>query len=275
MASYDKSKNADYTLAVQSALKTLGADLGAGGIDGKWGAYTEAAYQQNKAAVDALVGSMSGGMPQLQVVQVDVPDQKSFDEWLSLGDALFAAQAEAQKRSAQRQLEYGQQQLEKNRAQSAATLENAANARGFGRSSYATDMLLKNEANAQESGMQLLGSFNDALLEIEANRAANAAEYAGNMWQHQQDAVLQAQKFNAQMQQEANLRQWEEEMKRQQEMMQAYSSASLKKSGKKSSGSKKKEEGKAQTVGMTGTPGAVTVARGLSALAGSIGLKKK
>ena len=269
MASYDKSKNEDYTLAVQAALKTLGADLGAGGVDGKWGAYTEAAYQNNKAAVDALVSGMSGGVPQLRAVQVDVPEQKSFDEWLSLGDALFEAQAEAQKRSAQRQLEYGQQQLEKNRAQSAATLENAANARGFGRSSYATDMLLKNETNAQESGVQLLNSFNDALLEIEANRAANAAQYASEMWRSQQDAVLQAQKFNAQMQQEANLKQWEQEMKRQQEMASAYSSAASgsRKSGKSSSGKKKEE--KAQSLGT----GAVT--KGLNALRSSLGMTVK
>ena len=40
MAGYDRSKNADYTLAVQSALKTLGADLGGSGVDGKWGKYT-------------------------------------------------------------------------------------------------------------------------------------------------------------------------------------------------------------------------------------------
>jgi len=269
MASYDKNKNEDYTLAVQAALQTLGADLGAGGVDGKWGAYTESAYQQNKAAVDALVSGMSGNVPQLEVVQVDVPEQKSFEEWLSLGDALFAAQAEAQKRSAERQLEYSQDQLEKNRVQSAATLENAANARGFGRSSYATDMLARNEANAQESGVQLLNSFNDALLEIEANRAANAAEYAGSMWQHQQDAVLQAQKFNAQMQQEANLKKWEEELKRQQELASAYNSAASK--AKKSSGSSssKKKEEKAQSIGSS------AVTKGLTAIKTGLGLKKR
>ncbi len=268
MASYDKSKSEDYTLAVQAALKTLGADLGAGGLDGKWGSYTEQAYQQNKAAVDALVSGMSAGAPRLQAVQIEVPEQKSFEEWLSLGDALFAAQAEAQKNSAQRQLEYGQKQLEKNKEQSAATLENAANARGFGRSSYAVDMLQRNENNAQESGVQLLESFNDALLQIEANRAASAAEYAGNMWTNQQNAVLQAQKLNAQMQQEVNLRQWEEDLRRQQEMFNAYSSAaaSAKKSGRSSS--KKKE----QTVQSLGGAAAV---KGLSALKSGLGMLKK
>ena len=268
MASYDKSKSEDYTLAVQAALKTLGADLGAGGMDGKWGSYTEQAYQQNKAAVDALVSGMSAGAPRLQAVQIEVPEQKSFEEWLSLGDALFAAQAEAQKNSAQRQLEYGQKQLEKNKAQSAATLENAANARGFGRSSYAVDMLQRNENNAQESGMQLLESFNDALLQIEANRAASAAEYAGNMWTSQQNAVLQAQKLNAQMQQEVNLRQWEEDLRRQQEMFNAYSSAaaSAKKSGRTST---KKKEQNAQSLGS----GAAV--KGLSALKSGLGMLKK
>ena len=268
MASYDKSKSEDYTLAVQAALKTLGADLGAGGMDGKWGSYTEQAYQQNKAAVDALVSGMSAGAPRLQAVQIEVPEQKSFEEWLSLGDALFAAQAEAQKNSAQRQLEYGQKQLEKNKAQSAATLENAANARGFGRSSYAVDMLQRNENNAQESGMQLLESFNDALLQIEANRAASAAEYAGNMWTSQQNAVLQAQKLNAQMQQEVNLRQWEEDLRRQQEMFNAYSSAaaSAKKSGR---ASPKKKEQTAQSLGSS------AAVKGLSALKSGLGMLKK
>lgn len=268
MASYDKSKSEDYTLAVQAALKTLGADLGAGGMDGKWGSYTEQAYQQNKAAVDALVSGMSAGAPRLQAVQIEVPEQKSFEEWLSLGDALFAAQAEAQKNSAQRQLEYGQKQLEKNKAQSAATLENAANARGFGRSSYAVDMLQRNENNAQESGMQLLESFNDALLQIEANRAASAAEYAGNMWTSQQNAILQAQKLNAQMQQEVNLRQWEEDLRRQQEMFNAYSSAVA--SGRKSGRSPaKKKEQNAQSLGS----GAAV--KGLSALKSGLGMLKK
>lgn len=61
MASYDKSKDKEYTLAVQRALKTLGADLGAGGVDGKWGEYTESAYQANKDAVDKLIGGGSTG----------------------------------------------------------------------------------------------------------------------------------------------------------------------------------------------------------------------
>lgn len=62
MASYDKSKDTNYTYAVQSALQSLGANLGSAGVDGKWGAYTEAAYQANKDAVDALLGggSVSG-----------------------------------------------------------------------------------------------------------------------------------------------------------------------------------------------------------------------
>ena len=270
MANYDKSKNEDYTLAVQAALKTLGADLGSSGVDGKWGAYTESAYQQNKQAVDALVSGMSGNMPVLEAVQVDVPQQKSFEEWLSLGDALFAAQAEAQKQSARRQLEYGQEQLEKNRVQAAATLENAANARGFGRSSYAMDMLQRNENDARRSGVMLVNNFNDALLEIEAGRAANAAQYAGSMWQSQQDAVLQAQRFNAQMQQEANLKQWEQEMKRQQEMVSIYADAAAKakKSSGKSTSSKKKEE-TARSVGGS------AVSKGLSALRTGLGIKKK
>ena len=106
MASYDKSKDANYTLAVQSALKTLGANLGAGGVDGKWGAYTERAYQQNRQAVDALVsglgftsagsfaGAEAGGglAPQFTPQLVDVPEQRSFSDWLAVGQEIYAAQ---------------------------------------------------------------------------------------------------------------------------------------------------------------------------------------
>lgn len=64
MASYDKSKDSAYTRQVQQVLSSLGADLGAGGIDGKWGAYTQAAYEANKAAVDAaLYGSVAVKAP--------------------------------------------------------------------------------------------------------------------------------------------------------------------------------------------------------------------
>ena len=245
MAGYDKSKDADYTLAVQAALKTLGADLGAGGVDGKWGRYTESAYQKNRSAVDALVAGMAqGGYTPLQAVQVDVPEQKSFDQWLSLGQALYAAQAEAQKRSVQRQLEYNRQQVEQNRVQSAATLENAANARGFGRSSYTTDMMQRNENTAQQNQTLLLNNFSDALLRIEADHAANAAEYAGSMWKSQQDAVMQALKFNAQMQQEVNLKNWQKSMEDREQMLKTYTSVR----SSRSSGRKKKQES-AQALG--------------------------
>lgn len=218
MAGYDKSKNADYTLAVQSALKTLGADLGGPGVDGKWGKYTEAAYRKNRAAVDRLVSEMGvsaagayGSGSRLAAEQIDVPEQKGFDEWLSIGGALFAAQAEARKASAKRQLEVNRQQLEQARAQSAVTLENAANARGFGRSSYTADLLQRNENAARDNQTALMNNFSDALMQIDADQAASAAQFAGTMWKSQQDAALAAQKFNAQMRQESNLAQWKQD----------------------------------------------------------------
>ena len=219
MASYDKSKDANYTLAVQSALKTLGANLGAGGVDGKWGAYTERAYQQNRQAVDALVsglgftsagsfaGAEAGGglAPQFTPQLVDVPEQRSFSDWLAVGQEIYAAQYEAGRQSAQRRLEAAQAANEENRVQSAARLETAANARGFGRSSYATDMLQRNEYEANRNEAALQGDYADALLQLEAGRNASAAQYAGSMWQSQQQAVLEAQRFNAQQSQEAAL----------------------------------------------------------------------
>lgn len=61
MASYDKSKDREYTLAVQNALQGLGADLGSAGVDGKWGTYTENAYQANKQAVDSILAGAGFG----------------------------------------------------------------------------------------------------------------------------------------------------------------------------------------------------------------------
>ena len=218
MAGYDRSKNADYTLAVQSALKTLGADLGGSGVDGKWGKYTEAAYRKNRAAVDRLVSEMGvsaagayGSGSRLAAEQINVPEQKGFDEWLSIGGALFAAQAEARKASAKRQLEVNRQQVEQARAQSAVTLENAANARGFGRSSYTANLLQRNENAARDNQTALMNNFSDALMQIDADQAASAAQFAGTMWKSQQDAALAAQKFNAQMRQESNLAQWKQD----------------------------------------------------------------
>ncbi len=266
MASYDKTKNEDYTLAVQSALQALGANLGSAGIDGKWGDYTEAAYQRNKDAVDALVSGMGAGggyYAQFEPVQIEVPEQKDFSEWLSLGDALFAAQAEAQKRSAQRQLEYGKEEVERGRVQSAATLETAANARGFGRSSYTTDMLQRNEDTAQRNQTLLINNFNDALLAIEADRAANAATYAGKMWSVQQDAVNDALKFNAQMRSDANIRNWEAQQSYRESMSKLYADAVKSRSsgsGRRSSSSSKKKEETAQSVGSG------VIARGISAI---------
>ena len=270
MASYDKSKSTDYTLAVQSALRTLGADLGAGGVDGKWGDYTERAYQAHKGEVDALVSGMFGGGSALTAVQVEVPEQRSFSDWMSVGDALYAAQAEAQRQSAQRQLEYSQRQVERNRIQSAATLENAANARGFGRSSYATDMLQRNEYNAQQNQTALLTSFSDALQRIEADRASAAAQYASNMWKSQQDAVFNAQKFNAQMQQEVNLKNWQQAQQMQQSALDTYTSA-LERS-RKSSSRKKQESTQSVGRGVLGS-GVSAVVMGMNQSRKASGMK--
>lgn len=262
MASYDKSKDTNYTLAVQSALRTLGADLGAGGVDGKWGAYTERAYQQNRQAVDALVrgigfagyssSSSGGGEPSyIEPSLIDVPEQRSFADWLQVGQEIYNAQYEAGVQSAQRRLEAAQAENEQNRVQSAARLETAANARGFGRSSYATDMLQRNEYEANRNAAALQGDYADALLQLEANRNASAASYAGSMWQSQQQAVLEAQRFNAQQSQEAALanreRQWALEDEARAAYYQAsaaYAAGSGRSSKRSGSGVKKEEEEK-------------------------------
>ena len=109
MASYDKSKDTNYTYAVQSALQSLGANLGSAGVDGKWGAYTEAAYQANKDAVDALLGggsvsgSSSGGISvgrpssatssSLAAAETGKPTWAPSDELTALKDQLAGIEA--------------------------------------------------------------------------------------------------------------------------------------------------------------------------------------
>ncbi len=212
MASYDKTKDTEYTLAVQAALKTLGADLGSAGVDGKWGDYTERAYQANKAQVDAIVNGITTASPRLEATLIAEPETKSYDEWLSIGDALYAAQAEAQKAQAQRALEYSQEEIEDNRVQSAATLENAANARGFGRSSYVVDALNQNENNAMKANTKLLNNFSDALLTIEANKAVNAANYASLLYRNEQDNLASIRRFNAGQQQDVDIYNWKQDL---------------------------------------------------------------
>ena len=238
MASYDKTKDTEYTLAVQAALKTLGADLGSAGVDGKWGDYTERAYQANKSQVDAIVNGISAS-PRMEASLIEEPETKSYDEWLSIGNALYAAQAEAQKANAQRALEYSQEAIEDNRVQAAATLENAANARGFARSSYVVDALNQNENNAMKANTKLLSNFSDALLTIEANQAVNAANYASLLYRNEQDNLAAIRRFNAGQQQEVDLYNWKQDLadaeKAAKMATYSVSSGSSKKSGGSSS----------------------------------------
>ena len=81
----------------------------------------------------------------------------------------------------------------------------------FGRSSYTADLLQRNENAARDNQTALMNNFSDALMQIDADQAASAEQFAGTMWKSQQDAALAAQKFNAQMRQESNLAQWKQD----------------------------------------------------------------
>lgn len=177
MASYDKSKDSAYTRQVQQVLSSLGADLGAGGIDGKWGAYTQAAYEANKAAVDAALygsgGSQSAyqsayqslwdSMPQLSYTYVSTPSY-SYEYYYSIGDALEAANYEKQKQQAQTNLENAQAALQESVKTTKANVEKSTTARGFGRSSYATDALQATDLAAMNQGQALLADFDQTLM---------------------------------------------------------------------------------------------------------------
>ncbi len=225
MASYDKSKDSAYTRQVQQVLSSLGADLGAGGIDGKWGAYTQAAYEANKAAVDAALygsgGSQSAyqsayqslwdSMPQLSYTYVSTPSY-SYEYYYSIGDALEAANYEKQKQQAQTNLENAQAALQESVKTTKANVEKSTTARGFGRSSYATDALQATDLAAMSQGQALLADFDQTLMMLDAQRHANAAAYASNAFQAQENRQLQASIANAQMANELALNQWKAQL---------------------------------------------------------------
>ena len=99
-------------------------------------------------------------------------------------------------------------------------------------------MLQRNEYEANRNEAALQGDYADALLQLEAGRNASAAQYAGSMWQSQQQAVLEAQRFNAQQSQEAALRQWEAENDLRKAYYEASAAYAANASGRSSSGRK-------------------------------------
>lgn len=243
MASYDKSINSAYTANVQSILAQLGADLGAGGIDGKWGAYTQRAYQQNKAAVDAALNGNalyggydgSGGLPQLKLQTVELPTSHGYEYFYSIGDALEAAQYERQRAKAENGLTQAKQTLSTELEQTKANAAAAANARGFGRSTYVTDTLQYADQAAMAQKQALESEFTQTLLRLDAERHAGAAAYASKAYQAQEDRALQASIANTKAANEFALAQWKAQVDQLSKSNTQAASAS-----KKSTGSSRK-----------------------------------
>ncbi len=249
MASYDKSKDSDYTRRVQQVLAGLGADLGAGGVDGKWGAYTQAAYEANRSAVDAALGGGSGGfnfqslwdsLPQLNYSYVSTPSY-SYEYYYSIGDALEEASYTKQKAQAEQDLAGAQEALKQSVKQTKANIEKSTNARGFARSSYTTDALQNTDLTAMRQEQSLLASFDQTLLELDAQRHSNASAYAANAFQAQEDRRLQADMFNARMANELALNQWQAQLDMINWQMQQWGSGTS--SASRSSGSSRSSSG--------------------------------
>lgn len=216
MASYDKSIDSEYTRQVQQILSGLGADLGAGGVDGKWGAYTQSAYEQNREQVEAILsgGSSHGAsnIPALSYTYVEVPQSNSYEYYYSIGDALQAAQYERQKQQAENSLQGAQAALESDLKGAKAGIESSATARGFGRSTYVVDSLQYADNAATAQRQSLLDSFSQTLLYLDAERHSSAASYASSNYQAQENRIYQANLQNAQMANEQALNLWKAQL---------------------------------------------------------------
>jgi hypothetical protein len=242
MASYDKSKDKDYTALVQQALSAIGANLGPAGIDGKWGAYTDSAYKANQGIVDAMLyggGSLSSygsgpqapQMPDLNLQGVPVPSSRDYSYYYSIGDALEAEAYERQKQQAESRLQGAQGQLESDLSQTKANIAANSTARGFGRSTYVTDSLLYADNAAAGQRQSLLSDFSQTLLYLDAQRHSGAARYASSAYEAQQGRIAAAEMANAQIANQQTLAMWNAQMDAYNRAMNAYEQVGLNLSG--------------------------------------------
>ncbi|MDR2513954.1 MAG: hypothetical protein LBD02_01955 [Christensenellaceae bacterium] len=237
MASYDKSKDTNYTLLVQQALSAMGANLGPAGIDGKWGAYTDSAYKANQSVVDAMLygGSSSSAygyapqapqMPELSLQGVSVPASHDYSYYYSIGDALEAENYERQKQQAESRLQGAQAQLETDLDQTKAGIAANSTARGFGRSTYVTDSLLYADNAAAGQRQSLLSDFSQTLLYLDAARHSGAARYASGAYENQQSRIAAAEMANAQIANQQALAVWNAQMDAYNRALSGYEQAS-------------------------------------------------
>lgn len=209
LASYDKSMDSAYTTQVQTILKNLGANLGSAGVDGKWGAYTQAAYNQYKDQVDAaLAGGSTGGgyggfgfsggggytAPTINYTG------RTLDEMLAEANGLIGGEYDTQLRTAKQGYEANQQALTKAYENTRKTTQDSAVSRGMGRSSYLTDAIANVGLQETAANDTLTKNYNDAVDQLELSRAKAVSSYVQQLQREQDDRLLELALAQAELQ---------------------------------------------------------------------------
>ena len=208
LASYDKSMDSAYTTQVQTILKNLGANLGSAGVDGKWGAYTQAAYNQYKDQVDAALAGGSGGSyggfgfssgggysaPTINYTG------RTLDEMLAEANGLIGGEYDTQLRTAKQGYEANQQALTKAYENTRKTTQDSAVSRGMGRSSYLTDAIANVGLQETAANDTLTKNYNDAVDQLELSRAKAVSSYVQQLQREQDDRLLELALAQAELQ---------------------------------------------------------------------------
>ena len=213
MASYNKNIDSGLTTQVQGILQGLGADLGAGGIDGKWGAYTDAAYNQYKDQVDAalagnggngvftgyydLTGHSHGGgysAPKINYTP------RTLDELMAEAQGLIGGEYDAQLLAAKQGYEASQQSLAKAYEGTRKTTQDSAVSRGMGRSSYLTDAIANVGLHEKQDAAQLAGNYGDQVMTLEKAQAEAISSYVQQLQRQQEQMALEVALAQAELQ---------------------------------------------------------------------------
>lgn len=213
MASYNKNIDSGFTTQVQGILQGLGADLGAGGIDGKWGAYTDAAYNQYKDQVDAALAgnggngvftgyydltghSHAGGYSAPKINYTP----RTLDELMAEAQGLIGGEYDAQLLAAKQGYEASQQSLAKAYEGTRKTTQDSAVSRGMGRSSYLTDAIANVGLHEKQDAAQLAGNYGDQVMTLEKAQAEAISSYVQQLQRQQEQMALEVALAQAELQ---------------------------------------------------------------------------
>lgn len=213
MASYNKNIDSGFTTQVQGILQGLGADLGAGGVDGKWGAYTDAAYNQYKDQVDAalagnggngtftgyydLTGHTHGGSYSAPTINYT---PRTLDELMAEAQGLIGGEYDAQLLAAKQGYEASQQSLAKAYEGTRKTTQDSAVSRGMGRSSYLTDAIANVGLHEKQDAAQLAGNYGDQVMTLEKAQAEAISSYVQQLQRQQEQMALEVALAQAELQ---------------------------------------------------------------------------